>query len=437
MNTTPRPARERETRLLVTTLVIAAGMLLLLSRFRFPEKPAPADAPPAATPAPLERLAARATYGELASILGGVDGQLARFIVPVRFGAGDGDEGRRDVPAIRIAAERAIALIDGGVEAPGVAASPDVHGLLAVDEGRGVALLKVSALRAETWREADTTEPVAAPGYAASVEVTPHGRAVRPFYFGRVDRESDLRWGRSLLRFSGLQQVPPPGAAIFLLDGRFVGVGTPVNGAFVVVPAALLREAAVRLESTGSIYLPDLGLEIAPLREDLQLALGADRGVVVTHVVATGPSHRSLRAGDVIERIAGHEIRTVPQYTAALAQVASGEPATLSVRRRGTSIEVAIVPAARGRIVAETSRQLGLDLRVLAGVGVEVVRVLPQSAGAIGGVLAGDVITALDDDEVPTPAAIQRAFDRAADGARLVLAVQRARDHHLLVLHKL
>jgi serine protease Do len=259
---------------------------------------------------------------------------------------------------------------------------------------------------------------------------------VRPFYFGRVDRELDAAWNGSLLRFSGLQQVPPPGAAIFMLDGRFVGLGTTDDGGFVVVPAAMLRQAAARLESSGSIVPVDLGLEVAALSPDLQLALGSDRGVVITHVVGTGPSQASLRAGDVIQRIGAQDVNSVEEYNAAVARLRSGEPAPISVRRRGTPIDLAIVPAVTGRIGAETSRQLGLDLRAVAGVGVEVVRVTPRSAAAIAGLLAGDVITAFDDDEAPTPAAIQRAFDRAADGARLAVVVQRAGDHHVLVLVK-
>jgi hypothetical protein len=73
----PPPATgSRETRLLVVTLIVSAGMLLLLARFRFPERPA-ADLPVA----PLERLASRATYDDLAGVLRSLDRQIANAVV--------------------------------------------------------------------------------------------------------------------------------------------------------------------------------------------------------------------------------------------------------------------------------------------------------------------------------------------------------------------
>ncbi|HVB38288.1 MAG TPA: hypothetical protein VND92_07105, partial [Vicinamibacterales bacterium] len=67
-----RPRITRETRLLLLTIGVSVAALLLLARFRFPaQAPIVNPAPP-----PLERLAARATYDELATIMAQVQARV-------------------------------------------------------------------------------------------------------------------------------------------------------------------------------------------------------------------------------------------------------------------------------------------------------------------------------------------------------------------------
>ena len=68
-------------RLLLVTIAVSVGMLLLLARFRFPEEGRRQTAEPA--PAPLERLAASATYDELASIMGELERRVRSTIIPL------------------------------------------------------------------------------------------------------------------------------------------------------------------------------------------------------------------------------------------------------------------------------------------------------------------------------------------------------------------
>src|SRR5678815_4170857 len=54
----------RDSRLLALVILIAVVVLVVLARFRFPQSD---SGPAAVTPSPLERLAARATYDDLAA----------------------------------------------------------------------------------------------------------------------------------------------------------------------------------------------------------------------------------------------------------------------------------------------------------------------------------------------------------------------------------
>lgn len=430
----PARAGNRDTRLLIATLAVSAGMLLILARFRFPERAVAPEAGPA--PAPLERLAARATYDELAGVLGALSRQVAPGIAAFRAGPSGAGNRQVELPAIRLGAERAVALVGAGRSVDDLAGG-DVEGVLAVDAPRGLALLKVVPGSAAPLNDAIADEDLAAPGYAAAVEMTRGGPAVRPFYFGRVDREaSDPRWGRPLWRFTAVQQMPPAGSAIYLLDGRFVGLGAPDDRGFLVVPGVVLLERAEGLATSGSVWVADLGIEIAALSPDLKSALGVDTGVAVTHVIDEGPARGKLQAGDVLVRVAGAAIASDADYRAALGTIQAGADIAVEGVRRGDRFTAAIAPAGRGRVAAETSRLLGLDLRALRDAGSEVVRVAPQSAGAVAGMAAGDVITMIGRTTAPSPAAVERGFRDAPDGARMVVAVQRGGRHLLLVLAK-
>lgn len=433
-----RAPGSRETRLLVTTLAISAGMLLVLAWFRFPPARVATPEAPVAPAAPLERLAARATYVELARILAGLERLIAPRVVALRAGAepaGGRDAATADVPAIRIGSDRAMALVGSDRAANGFETSPQVEGIIALDAPRGLALVKVVPDATPT-PELTAEDALAAPGYAASIDVGPHGPGIRPFYYGRVDRETDARWGQPVLRFSALQHTPPAGAAIFLLDGRFVGLGAPDERGFVVIPADALRDAVDRLETEGSVGIAEIGVEVAALTGELQAALSVPSGVVVAHVMRDGPAANALAPGDVIQRVDGNEVRTLDDYAGALARARPGQAVKVDARRHGEPVAATVVAVSRVRISEEPSRQLGLDLRPLRGAGSEIVRVVPRGAAALAGMLTGDVITLVDRVEAPGPAAVERAFRAAPSPGRVIVGVQRGRRHLVLVLSK-
>ena len=418
-------ARGRETRLLLTTVVVSAGMLLILARFRFPaERAEPVTPPPAA---PLERLAARATYEDLAVVLRGLRRQLSSTAQGVQVG------GVR-LAAIRIAPERAIALTGTRVQPDG-AANEESAGAIAVDAYRGVALFRAEPSSDPAASPADATR-LPSPGYAVALDMTVEGPAIRPVYYGRVDPAADARWDGPLLRFSALQQPLAAGTALFRVDGGFIGLGAPDDGGFVVVPAALLTAAATRLESAGSIVPSTLGADVDDLDARLRAATGAGAGVVVTHVRADGPSAKVLETGDAIVRVAGRDVRSAREYGDIVGALPAGTRVDVEVLRRGKSVTAAIVPAALSTPAARAADGLGLDMKGVSGEGAHVLLVSPRSAAAQAGLQAGDVITRVDGEDTPSPAAIETAFRRAKAGASLIVGVRRGARHFVTVLMK-
>lgn len=427
----------KETRLLVVTIVVSIVMLLVLARFRFPARPAPAAEPP---PQPLERLAARATYDELTSILRGVNDRVSVAVVAVSLVAEDADVGdrpatRASTAAVRLPGNRAIALTRPGQRIDAV--KPTAITLVATDERRGVSLLSIAGLPGSPPDVLDSTEALEAPGYLAAIEATPAGLAVRPMYFGRIDRVADPAWTDPVLRFSALQQALPEGAAIFTLRGEFVGLGIPDGRDLIVVPSDSLQRAANSLAASGSQSMADLGFEVQPLTSALRAATGATDGIMVSYVAADGPAARALRAGDVVVGIDDLVVHTPHDFRAAAVAAAVGQPVTIRFVRDGVASTAQITPEpVRGAAAQADARQLGLTLRNDAGRGSDVVRVEPDSAAGRAGLMEGDVITMLDGAPHPRPDDVLRAFGHLHSGQWLLVAVDREGRHLMTAVGK-
>ena len=428
------PGGRRETRLLLVTIIVSAAMLFLLARFRFPKS---GEAPQAPTQ-PLERLAASATYDELASILRGVDRQVSSAILSVRTVADSDGQSEESspayVPAVRIGDSRAVALPGSSRR---VVAQPGSYDVIAADSPHGIALLSVPPGDAASVPRLAVIETLpAAPGYLAAIEATPNGPAVRPLYFGRLDRVRDARWKEPILRFSSLQQMLPVGAAVFTLDARFVGVGFPDDRAFLVVPAVSLLGEAEQLGLRGSVPAADLGIEVQPLQGALRTATGATTGVMVTYVNATGPSAGQLAPADVITAVGATPVAAPADYFAALMQLAPGATVTLTIVRNRAPQTVTVTPVARGSLTEAAVDDLGLELRAVKGAGSEAVRVAPRSAAARAGIHAGDLITAIGTTDAPDPRTIANAFRAAPGGQQLLVRLERGSTHLIVALTK-
>jgi len=440
----PRPDPSRETRLLLLTIAVSAGVLLLLARFRFPDRERTAAS--AAVPAPaLERLAARATYDELAAIVLEVQRRVADSVVvlrvnpagpeggrPYRAGPPPDDDRTRFAPAVRVTSDTAMALLAPGTRIGGVVGRGADALLVAADPVSGLALVRIRPSDAEPL-ELRTTGAVNTPVYTVLVEGTRGGSVVRPVFFGRTDTVEDPRWP-GLLLVAGGTLGAQPGSLVFTLDGRFAGIAVVADRSFGLVPAAAVLEAAVRL-AKGAPSAGDLGLEVQDLTAALASATGAGHGAVVTYVNPAGPAAKDLRVGDVVESFDGEAIVTGDDLRVRVARSNPDETVRLRVWRRGQPLEVQLVSASE-RLGPSAPAALGLVLRGVAGVGPEVMRVAPNSAGAAARLLPGDVITHLDGEPAPSPDQVTRLFESLPPTRSATLGIRRGLERFVVALEK-
>ena len=426
--TTPElsPRGGRETRLLLVTIAISVGVLLLLARFRFPADASIETAQSA--PAPLERLAARAAYDELASIMADLERRIAPRVTIVRTQNAVGGVAMAIAP--RMLPDRAVVVL-GPDDI--VMASSEQELINQGLSGR-VAVLRVRAV--DESAVAIRQLPLrGGPRYVGVLEATGLGPALAPVYVGRVDSFDDPHTGTPLLSFAGLQRDVPAGAAIFSLEGLFVGLVRDSGATLTVVPAEVLRSVAQSTQPSPVIRRGDLGIDVDVLTARLSRATGADRGVVVVHVASGGAADGVLQPGDVIQSIDGIAITNPIQLREVARGRSAGTNVTIAGVRARAPLQVSIT-AADATKADDAVEGLGVVSRDVSRLGIEIVAVREGSAAARAGLQRGDLIVAVDGEKEPETAALTRRFQSAKPAAVFLLTVQRGPAHHVLSLDK-
>lgn len=425
----------RDTRLLLVTIAVSAIVLVVLSRFRFPEQAGRDAAAPPVAAAPLERIAARATYDELGGVMARVDRAVAPFIDVVRAGVPDVPPARTAgdlidpqvpaatfVPAVRFAAGLAVAAWKPGAQPQGlVGAERRLPLLIAIDEFRGIAVLRVGTTQGAA---VPTTAALEGPAYVVIVEGTPAGASSRPVFAGSSGRISDPRWAVPLVALGSAMQAPA-GGLVFSIDGALLGLTVQSGGVLAMVPATELFTEAEHLSNTGSRLLRDPGIAVQALTPQIAAATGTSSGVVVVGVTPGGPAGGLLQVGDVVTRVDADAVADPNMLLLRLARTGLDQSVALTIRRGGEERAVTITPGrARPAAAPSEPQALGLTMRGTAS-GVMVAAVEHGSAADEAGLVAGDVVTSVGGQDAPTPAALTRAFRQLRAGQAMLLGVAR------------
>jgi serine protease Do len=205
---------------------------------------------------------------------------------------------------------------------------------------------------------------------------------------------------------------------------------------------------------------------------------GATAGVFVEEVTPESPADQAgVRAGDLIVEFDGERVRSARQFTRLVQETPAGRSVALVVMREGRKTPLSVTPRAADRMRLEGLEDLGalvedlrsrgtvmsprppvppappprpsswsLELTGRPTLGITTGTLSPQLAEYFGapegvlvasvaegsvaqkmGVRAGDVITAVNESSVRTPADLRRRLQTLNDGDRISLAVVRDR----------
>jgi S1-C subfamily serine protease len=449
----PLPPRHstRETRLLLLTLAVSVAALLLLARFRFPERPLT----DLSTPQPLTRLTRVTAFDELSAMLRDLLRQFEGAVVLAQT---------PDVSlALLVRDDLALVPLPAGARVEAVAGSPlPANGIVARDEQRGLAVVRVPGYTAPEISLQPLATPLEAPGYVAILEAAPDGPTIRAEFVSRYSTEAHAGWDQPVLVLSGTATAKP-GSLLFTLSGRLVGMTLADSGRMLVVPAEALMARATRLANGENIIAVESGIDVQPLTPAIAKATGAAGGVVVSDVSAAAVSSviapagtmtggtatpsgngQHIVVGDVITTAADRPVRTPGDWQQVLRAHGAGSTIRLSVVRFGRPLQVSLalprhngssaagvaasggtgapsVPSGAGSAGAAGASAraagtagaaarpgdatagpaarspldvMGLALRAVTS-GSEVIAIRPASPAARSGLRAGDRITAL------------------------------------------
>jgi serine protease Do len=251
-----------------------------------------------------------------------------------------------------------------------------------------------------------------------------------------------------------------------LLDagGVVVGINTAITtrtgyymGYGLAVPSNLALEAMRDLLAYGHVVRGFLGVEMEEvtqaLNERLDLGLERPMGVYLQRVLPNSPVERSgLLDGDILLAVNGRAVDHPNQVQARIYGCDPGETVALTIRRRGTQLEVPVCLGEREddqRLERGRSRleQLGLTLAPLTsadasrlgftaasasglglGVGQRPVRIAAIAAdrpAAQRGLQVDDLVFEVEDRPAPEVAAVWRALAEVKAGESAVLWVWR------------
>lgn len=243
------------------------------------------------------------------------------------------------------------------------------------------------------------------------------------------------------------------GGPLFTQDGKVVGVNTaiisPTGGSVGIgfaIPSNLVRSIVDQLEKTGHVTRGYLGVEAQAVSPALAKALslpgdgGPDqRGALIASIQDGSPAAKSgLKPGDVITSVNGKHVGSPrelainisavpPGTTVHLGYVRNGKPATTdaTIARLGSNGSDTATAAQADQRFGVALAPLDGDLRQQLGLdesthGAVIKSVTPGSPADLAGLQPGDVIVALDNQEISSPPQAANALRKAMHSGQTV-----------------
>jgi hypothetical protein len=425
-----RPAVSRETRLLLTIVLISLSMLWVLARIRFPGRPStPNPVAPVlaqlAPPSALEDIAAA-----VAQLTPRLEGILTPVEVQARTALSEGTPAPTFVAAMRVADGIAVALT-----------ADQIASTSATSTGLTLAA-QDAASRLTVFKVPQDDEPELArwsprglqyPRFLIAADVSRDGTSLRPVFIGSLDSIVSPLWDGPIWAVPSHSDLHN-GAFLFTIEGDFAGIASEREGRLAIVPAGVVVTTANRVMQQGTRPPGWIGVEVQSLTPPLAAAIGSDSGAVVAWVDPRGPAAGVLAPTDIIEQIESTPVVTTEYWERRMAGLAAGDTLVLMVRHGAERREVRLIA---GRTPDAPARwPLGLNMRTLPQAGVEVLRVDRASAASRAGLRPGDVIKIAGDLQAPTAGQLARLFAAEPATSPVLIVIARGDAHHVAVLEK-
>jgi serine protease Do len=245
------------------------------------------------------------------------------------------------------------------------------------------------------------------------------------------------------------------GGPLFNLDGKVVGINSMIfsqSGGYMGISFAVPIDEAMQvreqLVKTGKVVRGRIGVGVQDVDAALAKSFDLDRprGALVSFVEPGSPAEQAgVKPGDVVVGVNGKDIDQSSQLSNTIASLKPGSDATLNVWRSGKGQDVRVKVAELkdpeqqasrgsgrpGKPLEEDTR-LGLSVRPITAEEKQsvdtdgsVVVENVQGSAARAGLQPGDIILAINQQEVKSVQDLRRAADKLAKGDSAALLVER------------
>jgi serine protease Do/serine protease DegQ len=140
------------------------------------------------------------------------------------------------------------------------------------------------------------------------------------------------------------------GGPLLNIHGEVVGINTAIvaagQGIGFAIPTNMARPIISQLVDKGSVTRAWLGVSIKPVTEESARAFGLAKpaGALIAELYDNGPAKKGgIRAGDIIVRYGGAEVRDPSHLQQLVAASKVAVPARITVLRNGGKIELTII----------------------------------------------------------------------------------------------
>ena len=250
------------------------------------------------------------------------------------------------------------------------------------------------------------------------------------------------------------------------VTGHLIGINTAIltssggnQGIGFAIPSDVASRVLTDLVKYGYVGRGYLGVEAQNLTPELaeEFNLGGTTGVLVAGVAPSGPAEMAgLQAGDVITGFDGKEVRDARQLMLSVSEAKPCHSARVEVLRNGSAKKLRVIlgqapdnrPSAladqsadeqdpgalQGVCIIELSSQVRQLLKIPRHVhGAVVLDLHAYSAAAQAGLRPGDVIEAINRQDVRSADEVSRLTHNARDKRTLLRVWSNSGSHFLLV----
>jgi Do/DeqQ family serine protease len=240
------------------------------------------------------------------------------------------------------------------------------------------------------------------------------------------------------------------GGPLVDMNGRMVGLNSAIysrsggsQGIGFAIPANMVRVVVASAEGgSGAVKRPWLGAKLQEVTPDIADSLGLQRpsGALVASVVADSPAARAgIKTGDVIVSVDGTAVDDPTAFNYRFATKPLGGSAQIGVIRQGHAtvvpvalqslpdmpreeVEIRAQSPFRGATVANLSPALADEMRLDPNAqGVVITDVADGSAAQSIGFQKGDIIVAVNNQQITKPADLERIAGAGSRQWRITL----------------